>query len=103
MDSTASSASDDTEQARDEPLADRLLAHLPGPRWLWIAAWALLPVMHFVVFIQALRISGHTGHAGLSWALTTQLPSHIVQSYMIILSFWASRKLTADVWALRPT
>ncbi|HET6947523.1 MAG TPA: hypothetical protein VFJ45_06895 [bacterium] len=35
-------------QTHDTPLTDRILAHLPGPRWLWIAAWAILPVMHHV-------------------------------------------------------
>jgi hypothetical protein len=91
-------------QVHDTPLTDRLLAHLSGPRWLWIVAWALLPVMHHVVLMGLMRASGQPGHAGLSWALVTDwLPSHGVQSYMIIVSFWAVRKLAADVRALGPT
>lgn len=103
MESARSLGSDYTPPARDAPLTDRLIARLPGPRWAWIAAWALLPVMHYPVLTQVMRVSGHTGPA-LSWALLTDpLRSHLVQSYMIIISFWAARRLMADVRALRPT
>lgn len=104
MESTTSLASDLTTQAHNHPLTDRLLAHLPGPRLPWIAAWALLPAMHYMVLMPLVRISGHTAYTGPLWGLiTAALPSHVVQAYMIILTFWASRKLTADALALRPT
>lgn len=104
VDSVASTASGHAREVYDEALTERLLAHLPGSRWIWIAAWAFLPLMHHVVLTELASILGQPARAVMSWALFTRwLPSHAIQAYMIVVSFWAARKLTADVLALRPT
>ena len=103
MQSATSLTSGYAKHDGDHPLTERILAVLPGPRLLWIGIWALFPLFHHVVLMQVIRITDSPGYAWTFWELmVTRLPSHAVQSYMVVIAFWASRKLAADVGALRP-
>lgn len=86
--------------AMQPPMTERILAWLPGPAWVWIGAWALLVLIRPVFFEQALRL---TGTPYETWQFVrSRLPAHIVLSYMVILSFWAVRKLARETRALEP-
>jgi hypothetical protein len=40
------------------PLTERILRRLGRPKWVWICAWAVVPLISPVVFSGAIRISG---------------------------------------------
>lgn len=40
-------------------LTERVLGRLGGPRWLWIAMWAAVPLVSLLVYTTAIRLTGH--------------------------------------------
>jgi hypothetical protein len=46
------------EDNQPEPLTERVLSRLPGPRLLWIVVWVLVPWIHALVTLM-LQASGH--------------------------------------------
>ena len=46
------------EDNQPEPLTERVLSRLPGPRLLWIIVWMLVPWIHALVTLM-LQASGY--------------------------------------------
>jgi hypothetical protein len=87
-------------QADFVPLTERILAWLPGPHWLWIALWALLP---FVRMMELVWVMGLAVPEPRPDYLVYRLPYELVFAFLVVLSFWAVGKWTCEVIALQPT
>ena len=86
--------------SRQNAVTERLLARLPGPRLTWILPWAILTAIRPVIFLRILRVTGHSS-VGSEWVLD-RLSSHAVYAYMVLLSFWAVRKIGTNARTLEP-
>ncbi|HET6948572.1 MAG TPA: hypothetical protein VFJ45_12250 [bacterium] len=82
------------------PITDRILRWLPGAGWIWVTLWAVLVLIRPVVFAQVLRLTGTpTG----TWEFyQPRLAAHAVLAYMVVLCFWAVRKVAGDAATLEP-
>jgi len=81
------------------PLTERVMARLPGPRWLWVILWAnwlliILAVLRyrFPALLSVLFAEGET-----------TLTFGFLISYTMLGALWAVGKLGRDVVALGPT
>jgi hypothetical protein len=85
---------------RLKPLTERILERLPGPRVLWIAAWALLP----------------WANAGANWLLDADGTSAVWEqsdllivlnyaalSFAVVMTLWGAERIARRVEALRAT
>jgi hypothetical protein len=83
------------------PVTERLLAKLPGKRWLWVILWSLVTVVRVWVIVP--MIAG-AGLNPLGWEhLWMALLEVLVWSSVIWLSFWGVNKFAKDVVALEPS
>jgi hypothetical protein len=83
------------------PVTERVLVRLPGTRVFWTVFWAFLTAIRPLIFLQVLWAMGH---ASLGWEFVrTQLSSHAVYAYMVLVSFWAARKIAREARALEPS
>jgi len=81
------------------PLTERVMARLPGPRWLWMLLWAtwlliILVVLRYL-FPALLTVLFAEGETTLTFGFVT--------SYTMLVALWAVGKLGRDVVALGPT
>lgn len=76
------------------PLTERVLASLPGWRFLWMAVWASLP------FAQALGFDLLSDDADT--VLNLDAGDLALACYLIVLSLWSVRLLTAQAMRLDP-
>jgi hypothetical protein len=85
---------------RLRPLTERILARLPGPRALWIAAWALVPWLN-----AGLNLLLETGARSAVWeqSRTLVLLNYAALSFAIAISLWGSERIARRLDALRPT
>jgi hypothetical protein len=82
------------------PLTERILAHLPGPRVLWIAIWALVPP-----FNAGANLLLDTGGTSAVWE---QRRAFVVLNYAalslaVVITVWGSRRIARRLEALRAT
>jgi hypothetical protein len=98
---TKSSAS----QEALRPLTERILARLPGPRALWVMAWAALPLVLLALPLTFNLISSSAGGT----RAPSELVTAVVTVYVVTLSLWAARRMARDaarveerLTALRP-
>ncbi len=81
------------------PLTERVMARLPGPRWLWMVLWAAWLLIILVVlryrFPVLLSVLFTEGETTLTFGFGT--------SYTMLVALWAVGKLGRDVVALGPT
>lgn len=79
------------------PLTERILTRLPGPRLLWVAAWALVPWLNLVVILM----SGVEG-----WARTgiprVEILNRAAVTFAILLSLWGATRIADELRRLRP-
>jgi hypothetical protein len=82
------------------PITERLLARLPGPRWLWLLLWGLVPLVRGLTFMPLWNNAAHD--MGLTfWQLAViNLVNVLVWAYAIWLSLWSVGKVVNDVKAL---
>lgn len=82
------------------PLTERILAWLPGPRWLWVLLWGLSPLIRPFELLGILRLTGQPVAPGFVQA---QLPFDLLSVYVECVSLWAASKLVREVKRIQPT
>lgn len=86
------------EERSLQPLTERLLARLPGSRWVWIGVWAIVPWLN----ATANLLLG-TDRTSAVWEQSTAL---IVLNYAALsfasgFTLWASGRLARDLESIR--
>jgi hypothetical protein len=81
-----------------QPLTERLLARLPGPRWIWIGVWAIVPWLN-----AGVNLLLGTDRTSAVWEQSTVL---IVLNYAALsfasgFTLWASGRLARDLQSIR--
>lgn len=84
----------------DQPLTERILARLPGPRWAKLATWIAMPLLRAVSIMILLEL---TGRNTLGWGVWLMfIPEALVFMYAITHAFWGAAKIARDASALEP-
>lgn len=85
-----------TRQLR--PLTERILTRLPGPRAIWIAAWALVPWCN-----SAANLLLETGARSAVWeqSRTLVLLNYAALSFAIAISLWGTERIARRLESLR--
>lgn len=82
------------KQAQEEralrPLAERILAHLPGERLLWVAVWGLVPWANGAV---NLLLDSQTKSAIWEQSRTLVILNYAALSFAIVIAIWGSRQI----------
>src|ERR671937_602836 len=91
-------AADVTTERR--PLTERVFAHLPGPRVLWIAVWALVPWLN-----AGANLLLDTGARGAMWEESTALLllNYAALSFAVAIAVWGTRLITRRLETIRET
>lgn len=85
---------------QDQPLTERILARLPGPRWVKLATWIAVPILRAVSIVLVLEL---TGRNTMGWRLGLMLGSEaLVFTYAIALAIWGAAKIARDASDLEP-
>jgi hypothetical protein len=85
---------------KDQPLTERILARLPGPRWAKLATWIAVPVLRAVSVVMVLEL---TKRNTLNWQLgLIVVPEALVFTYAITHAIWGAAKIARDASALEP-
>jgi hypothetical protein len=85
--------------ARDlQPLTERVLARLPGARWRWITAWALVPWLNAAV---NLLLGAETKSAIWEQSAALVVMNYAALSGAIVLALWGSRRISSRLEDLR--
>lgn len=80
---------------------DRILARLPGPRWVWTPVWIATPWLQPVAFTLGRHAAGDQVEIWQDVIEPRLLPL-IVFSYAVGLSLFAARKFAQDVTRAEP-
>lgn len=80
-----------------EPLTERILAVLPGPRSAWVAVWALVPWMNLALATAI----GSLAPAGSGVPLAEVLNRAAV-TIAILLSLWGAATIAAELRTVQP-
>jgi hypothetical protein len=79
------------------PLTERILSRLPGPRLVWVIAWALVPWLNLAVVLAL-------GAAG--WARTgvplAEVLNRTAVTFAVLLSLWGAARISDELRTLRP-
>ena len=80
-----------------QPLSERVIARLPGSRWKWIAAWALVPWLN-----AGLNLVLDTESKSAIWeqSRTLVVLNYAALSVAIVLALWGSERLARRLKAL---
>jgi hypothetical protein len=83
-----------------QPLTERILAHLRGPRVLWIVAWASVPWLN-----AGANLLLETGARSAVWeqSRTLVLLNYATLSFAIVITLWGTKRIARRVVALRAT
>jgi hypothetical protein len=82
------------------PLTERVIQRLPGPRLLWVVAWALVgPLRPIALLVIPWLIGGAARPEGLVNAFVSQA----IFGYVVLLALWASPRLVHRVTLLAPS
>ena len=85
---------------RLRPVTERILSHLPGPRVLWIAVWALLPWLNAGANLL-LETEGTSAVWEESRALL--LLNYAALSFAIVITLWGTERIVRRLETLRAT
>lgn len=82
------------------PLSGRILAHLPGPRLVWIVIWALVPWLN-----AGANLLLETGARSAVWEQSDALVvlSYAALSLSIVITLWGAARIAGRVETLRET
>lgn len=83
----------------DVPLTERLLRRLPGPRPVWVVAWALIAPLRPVVLVVVL---GLTGEAARVKDFVPIFVSQAIFAWVNLVLLWGNPRLIERVAALTP-
>ena len=84
----------------DQPLTERILAQLPGPRWVKLATWIAAPILRAASIVLVLEL---TGRNTMGWGIgLIVIPEALVFTYAIALAIWGVAKIAREVSALEP-
>jgi hypothetical protein len=83
---------------RARPLTERILGRLPGPRALWVAAWALVPWLN-----AGANWLLDTGSKSAVWEQSTLLVllNYAALSFAIVLTLWGTGRIARRLETLR--
>jgi hypothetical protein len=83
---------------RLRPLTDRILARLPGPRVLWIAAWALVPWAN-----AGANLLLDTDGTSAVWEQSDLLIvlNYAALSFAVVVTLWGTERIARRVETLR--
>ena len=76
------------------PLGERILERLPGIRWLWIAAWALIPWINALV---NLSLDEESRSAVWDEGATFVVLSYSALSSAMVVTLWGASKLARRI------
>lgn len=93
----ATETADATAQAL-RPLTERILADLPGPAALWIAAWALVPWLNAAA---NLGLGGDRTSAVWEQSTTLVVLNYVALSGGVVIALWGSGRIARRLEALR--
>ena len=83
------------------PLTERVLRRLPGPRLLWIVAWALVAALRLVALVAMPSITGDGRNpADLAGAFIREGQGTL--AYVVLVSLWGTAWLVRRITALAP-
>lgn len=82
------------------PMTERILAHLPGPRVLWIAAWTLVPWLN-----AGANLLLETGERSAVWEQGRVLVilNYAALSFAMIVTLWGAERIAQRVETLGAT
>jgi hypothetical protein len=85
---------------RLRPVTERILARLPGPRALWIVAWALVPWLN-----AGANLLLETGARSAIWEQSRALVllNYAALSSAIAITLWGTERIAERLEALRAT
>jgi hypothetical protein len=79
------------------PLTERIFSRLPGPRLVWVLAWALVPWLNLAVILAA---------GAAEWSRTgiplNEILNRAAVTFAVVLSLWGAARVTAELPTLRP-
>jgi hypothetical protein len=85
--------------APGEPLTERILDWIGGPRWLWVVLWASVALIRPLVLFVSLTASGQTLDAA-DW--TDVLDAQVILGYVTLVSLFGTWRLFSGARALAP-
>jgi hypothetical protein len=80
------------------PLTERILSRLPGPRFAWVVAWALVPWLNLAVVV-ALGAGEWTG-PGVPLG---EVLNRTAVTFAVLLSLWGTARITDELRSLGPS
>jgi hypothetical protein len=87
------------DPSESQPLTERILARLPGPRRVKLAIWIAVPVLRAVSITLVL---GLTGRNTLGWLGLIVIPEALVYTYAITHAIWGAAKIARVSSDLEP-
>jgi len=81
-----------------QPLTERVLARLPGERWVWVLAWALVPWANAGI---NLLLDAETKSAVWAQSGRVVILNYVALSFAVVLAIWGSRRIASRVADLR--
>lgn len=85
------------EQAPAAPLTEQILSRLPGPRPVWVVAWALVPWVNLAVVASS--DAGEWTGAGVP---AVEVLNRAAVTVAVLLSLWGAARITDGLRQLRP-
>ena len=85
---------------RLQPVSERILARLPGPRVLWLVVWALVPWLN-----AGANLLLETGQRSAVWEQSRALVilNYAALSFAIVMTVWGSERIARRLETLRTT
>lgn len=98
MSATLARHSDVVQRGLLQPLTERVLARAPGPRWFWVALWALVPWVN-----GGLNLLLDTETKSAVWEQSGELVvlNYVALSLAIVLAIWGSARIARRMEELR--
>jgi hypothetical protein len=89
-----------THDGQLQPVTERILAQLPGPRVLWIAAWAIVPWLN-----AGANLLLETGARSAVWdqSRTLVLVNYAALSFAIVMTLWGTKRIARRLQTLSAT
>jgi hypothetical protein len=81
-------------ERRLQPLTERVFGRLPGKRWAWVAAWALVPWANAGM---NLLLDTETKSAVWGQSGTVVILNYAALSFAVVMAIWGSRRIATQV------
>jgi hypothetical protein len=83
---------------RLRPLTERVLARLPGHRWVWVTVWALVPWLN-----AALNLALDTKSKSAIWEQSRALVilNYAALSLAIVITLWGAKRIAGRLESIR--